>query len=305
MTVGVERKIEMETAVKEESTHNIEGLPSMHLQWFGEEEGEPAPQEGSADESGSGAADASAAADTGGEEGGSEAATETGVEVPAWVTSQLPKDLREESTLHGFKNPGELARAYLDASQKEGAGLTPPGEDATDEQWRAYREAAGIPESPDGYEFEIGEGQYLDEELTGWFRQAAHEAGLSGAQAQKMVEKWIESNSDEVKAQKLEEGKEKVLDTLRKEWGREFDSNLNAAFKALESFGSPELKQYLDETGMGNDERMIRAFSTIGKKMLDDSFVSGEGGAEREQSQDELLKQMYPKMFAEREMAGR
>lgn len=290
----------MEDAVKQESTENVEGLSSMHLQWFGEEEGEAAPPEGSAEPADPGAS-------LGGEAGteDSAGATESGVEVPAWVTSQLPKDLREEATLHGFKNPGELARAFLDASQKAQQGLTPPGEEATEEEWRAYREAAGVPESPDGYEFEAGEGEELDEELTGWFRQAAHEAGLSAAQAQKLFEKWNESNSPEARAEKLAAEREQVLTTLRKEWGREFDGNLNYAFKAIEAFGTPELREYLDESGMGNDPRMIRAFSTIGKKMLDDSFVSGEGGAEREQSEDDLLRQMYPRMFAEREVAGR
>lgn len=296
----------MEDAVKQESTENIEGLSSMHLQWFGEEEGEAAPAEGSAetaDESGSADAGAALGSEAGAED--SAGATDIGVEVPAWVTSQLPKDLREEAALHGFKNPGELARAFLDASRKAEQGLTPPGEEATEEQWRAYREAIGVPDTPDGYEFEVGEGEQLDEELTSWFRQAAHEAGLSAPQAQKLLEKWNESNSPEARAEKLAAEKEQVLADLRKEWGKESEGNLNYAFKAMDAFGTPELREYLDETGMGNDPRMIKAFTTIGKKMLDDSFVSGQGGAEKEMTEEEQLRQLYPRMYAEREMAGR
>lgn len=232
-----------------------------------------------------------------------EASTDSGTAAPAWVTSQLPKDLREEAALHQFKTPGELAKAFLDAEQKAQKGLTRPSDEASAEEWAAYREALGIPEGPDGYQFEVGEGEELDEELTGWFREAAHEAGLSQEQAQRLLEKWNESNSPEAQAEKLKEGREKVEQTLRDEWGKNFDANLNLAFKAMEQFGDEDFRSYLDETGMGNDPRMIKAMSQIGRSMLDDSFVSGKT-AERGETEEEVLRRRYPKMYASMDLTG-
>jgi hypothetical protein len=221
------------------------------------------------------------------------------------VTSQLPKDLREEAALHQFKSPGELARAFLDAEQKAQAGITRPSDEASAEEWAAYREALGIPESPDGYQLEASDGGELDEELAGWFREAAHEAGLSQDQAQKLLQKWDESNSPEAYAEKLAKGKEQVEKQLREEWGKEFDANFNYAVKAMDQFAGEDFRSYLDETGMGNDPRMIRAMSQIGKAMLDDSLVSGKA-SEREETEEEVLRRRYPRMFASMDaVAGR
>ena len=51
--------------------------------------------------------------------------------------------------------------------------------------------------------------------------------------------------------------------------------SIGNAQKALDQFGSPELKSYLVETGLGNHPELVRVFSKIGKSMSEDGFVSG------------------------------
>ena len=48
------------------------------------------------------------------------------------------------------------------------------------------------------------------------------------------------------------------------------------AKKALETFGTPELRTLLNESGMGNNPEVIRAFYRVGKAISEDKFVSGK-----------------------------
>jgi hypothetical protein len=57
--------------------------------------------------------------------------------------------------------------------------------------------------------------------------------------------------------------------------GEKLEQNLGIAKKALDSFGTPELKQMLVSTGFGNHPEVIRAFYKIGQAMAQDSFVAG------------------------------
>ena len=78
------------------------------------------------------------------------------------------------------------------------------------------------------------------------------------AQWQQQIEQWAE----QVKA-------DKDLGT---------DASIGAAQKAMDKFGSPELKQYLNETGLGNHPELVRIFANIGKAMSEDGLVTGNSG---------------------------
>jgi hypothetical protein len=49
---------------------------------------------------------------------------------------------------------------------------------------------------------------------------------------------------------------------------------VTSAKQALQQYADPDFLKYLDETGQGNDPRMIRIFAKIGKEL-------GAGGGER------------------------
>jgi hypothetical protein len=66
--------------------------------------------------------------------------------------------------------------------------------------------------------------------------------------------------------------------------GDKFDANLAVAKKALDAFGTPELRALLGPydpknnpkgTGLGNHPEIIRAFLKAGKAISEDKFVSG------------------------------
>lgn len=108
----------------------------------------------------------------------------------------------------------------------------------------------------------------------------AKELDLTQEQAQKLIDldaKRAQSQLDAVNAQT-----KKWLDELPsdKEFGGDkLKENLAIANKAVEAFGTPELKQLLNESRLGNHPELIRAFYRAGKAISQDTrFVAGGSG---------------------------
>lgn len=63
--------------------------------------------------------------------------------------------------------------------------------------------------------------------------------------------------------------------------GDKLTTNLSAAQRALDQFGTPELKEYLEGTGLGNHPELVKAFIKIGKAMSEDGMVDGSNQGQR------------------------
>lgn len=63
--------------------------------------------------------------------------------------------------------------------------------------------------------------------------------------------------------------------------GDKLTASLSKAQQALETFGTPELKEYLNETGLGNHPELVKAFVKIGKAMSEDNMVSAANTGQR------------------------
>ena len=133
--------------------------------------------------------------------------------------------------------------------------------------------------APEKYEFTAGKDQELDKEAVAAFEPIARELGLSNEQAQKIVDVYGSTIMPQLVKQQADEWQKQVTDWAEtvnadKE-GLGSTESIGNAQKALDQFGSPELKSYLVETGLGNHPELVRVFSKIGKAMSEDGFVSG------------------------------
>lgn len=138
-------------------------------------------------------------------------------------------------------------------------------------------EAVKASGAPEKYTFAAPDGMTYDPEVLESFSGAAKEAGLTQEAAQKLIEKMAPAitarQADQVQAIRKE-----WLDasTADKEFGGEkLAENLGVARKALDNFGSPELRELLDETGLGNHPEVIRFMYRAGKAISEDKFVGG------------------------------
>ena len=153
---------------------------------------------------------------------------------------------------------GDGAAPAGDAAETKDEGETPEG-------------------APEKYEWAAPEGVTLDESILGSLSEVAKELNLPQAAAQKLVDKI---------APAMAQRQVEQFEALRAEWrqasssdqefgGAKLTENMAVAKKALDAFGTPEFRQLLEQTGMGNHPELIRTFYRAGKAISEDGMVSG------------------------------
>lgn len=135
--------------------------------------------------------------------------------------------------------------------------------------------------APEKYEFTAPEGTTLDAVLLSEFEGVARELDLPQDKAQQVVDKLAPKVAERMQAQTLD-----LVTQARTAWadasktdkeigGDKLAENLAVAEKAMATFGTPELRKLLDESGLGNHPEMIRVFVRAGKAISEDRPVLG------------------------------
>jgi hypothetical protein len=125
------------------------------------------------------------------------------------------------------------------------------------------------------------EGSPIQAEVLPEFAKVAHEAGLSKAQAAKLVE-WFGGHAGQqaqaMQTQQQQQAEQGVA-TLKAEWGKDFDTYAAAAQRAVRLYGGEELIAVLNQTGLGNNPAVVKAFANIGKVASEHGLPAGNGVA--------------------------
>lgn len=187
---------------------------------------------------------------------------------------------------------GEPAPKEGDTSQ-QGSESDKPAEDkpADDKKQEGDKPAEkkddDKPEgAPEKYEFQAAEGVELDTEALKEFEPVAREMNLTNEQAQKLVDVYpkilagVQQRQVEAWQQTTEQWAADVK-ADKEIGGDKLPSNLSAAQRALDQFGTPELKEYLNTTGLGNHPDLVKTFVKIGKAMSEDGMVTGGNDGQR------------------------
>lgn len=170
----------------------------------------------------------------------------------------------------------QASQQQADGTQNQQAGQD--GQKSGDSDGATQQKSA-----PEQYEFNAPEGKQFDPEVMKSFSEIAKELDLPQEAAQKVLDKV---------APKIMERQMQVLETARNEWaesartdkefgGEKLNENLVVAKKALDSFGTPELRKLLNESGLGNHPEMIRLMYRAGKAISEDRFVGGTRGGQK------------------------
>jgi hypothetical protein len=129
------------------------------------------------------------------------------------------------------------------------------------------------------YNLKLPDDAFIDEKHVQAVSEYAKELKLTNEQAQKLIERDNTLLSSYVESQKqmLEQKTQSWVNELKtdKEFGGEaFTKNTELARRALDRFAPQELKQFLNETGFGNNPLLVKTFHKIGLAMSDDEFVT-------------------------------
>jgi len=203
-------------------------------------------------------------------------------------------DAGNETILTGAADNGDTgtesdgdASASADGADAEG--------DAT--QGDGDAGAEGSDGASDSYaDFVMPEGMTLDEAALAEATPIFKELGLTQEQAQKLID---------LQAGQVQAGSQMQIDNfnqLKSDWfasakgdseygGDSFDENAKVAQNAVNKYGTPELKQLLDEHGVGNHPELIRFMVRVGQTLKED--VPGTSGTASSAKADRI-EVLYP-----------
>lgn len=142
-------------------------------------------------------------------------------------------------------------------------------------------------------DFTFPEGLKADEATLSELTDFAKSKGLSQEDVQKLVDlgsrSLLKTANDQIEA----------LNQANVEWetgsrsdpefgGVKLDENLAISKKALDAFTTPQFRELLVKTKLGNHPEVIRTFFRIGKSLSEDGIVTSEGASERRAPEDIL-----------------
>lgn len=194
-----------------------------------------------------------------------------------------PAQVPDPSTPAGNEPPAaEPAKPAADPEKPEGE--KPEGEKPDGEKKQEEKKPEGAPEK---YEFKAAEGQELDTAALEQFEPIARELNLTNEQAQKMVDLYGTQILPMVQKQQAE-----AWQKTTEQWaadvkadkeigGDKLTASIGVAQRALETFGTPDLKEYLNASGLGNHPELIKVFVKVGKAMSEDGMVTGKESGQR------------------------
>lgn len=207
-----------------------------------------------------------------------QAASPAAQSVPEWASGF------DESTVgyiqnKGWESPEQLLQSYRSLEKFQGGSkdlVEVPGVDANPEEMNAFYDRLGRPASAADYGLELPEGG--DENMMNWFAETAHRYGLSQKQTQALFNEYNEMGASVMRQAEHDLGlkAEEDIGMLKKEWGADYDRMVDAGRLAANGlgYGAEELSAL--EAKMGTAD-MMKLFATIGQKIGEDNFVSGEG----------------------------
>ena len=212
----------------------------------------------------------------------------TDVNVPAWV----PADLRSHKSLTKFKEPGDVAKAYVSLEKMLGSRVEVPGDDAPAEAKAAWRTKIGVPASADEYEAPAApEGVKLHDGLISSAKAKFHEIGIPKSQAKQLMD-WYVGKEIEISAQIHQDraaAKADGMEKLNIRWGAAAPRQIALCQRFVAEVGGPELKAALDETGAGDDPRIVEALAKAGAMMEESHLIQPVNVG---QSPDDAVKEI-------------
>lgn len=152
----------------------------------------------------------------------------------------------------------------------------------------------------ESYELTVPEGASMDKATLDEIAAYAAERGLSDEVAQDLVK--FRAETAQSAQDKAVQANTESLKELRQQWrdslqsdpqfgGDNMPKTVEQAKRALERFGSPELRKTLNDTGLGDHKDLIIAFARVGAQMAEDTLVTGSFVAP--QTQKSVAEKLY------------
>ena len=202
-------------------------------------------------------------------------------------------DLRDKygDELRQYENINPIIEDYFNLKAKDSDAIFKPKDGASEEEVALFKEKMGIPKEASGYELSETPKELGDQkEFNVWFKDMALKTNLSKDQAKAVFDQYNSLQVQAYETQKAEAAETEK--NLRTELGSGYDEAISNVQVILQK-GGQDLVDYLNETGVGNDPRFIKAMAKLGSVVSEDSIgktkATGATGSTRT-----LAERMYP-----------
>ena len=213
----------------------------------------------------------------------------------------LPDDMREDpslQTIHGENNEeiiSALAKQHINSQRAMGLDkVALPGKNASDEEVREYYTKIGCPETKDGYAAPTeGMSDQFDTELFESAREEAHRLGMRPDQLAAMA-RFLDSRQSDARQQAAEAAEAQIVEweeKLQVEHGEAFGQNTALAKHIIQEFGSDELRELLEDRGLGSHPALFNMFAKIGRAMGEDEVLGLGGTHEFDNTPDQATEE--------------
>lgn len=196
-----------------------------------------------------------------------------------WI-DKLPDEVADyKSSIKNFKSVPDLVKALGNANALIGKKLGVPSEKSSPEEVAAFRRSLGIPESIDEYKFApdaLPEGMTWDDNNVKNYAEIAHKHNIPPAAMKALVTEHAKMEHFKMQGIQAQIEKQHVeaVNTLKKEWGNEFEKNIGLAKQAAKIAGVNANSQ-----GFADPE-VVRGFVRMAQMMSEDKVGRSMGGVE-------------------------
>ena len=204
-----------------------------------------------------------------------------------WI-DKLPDEVADyKSSIKNFKSVPDLVKALGNANALIGKKLGVPSEKSSPEEVAAFRRSLGVPDSIDEYKFApdaLPEGMTWDDNNVKNYAEIAHKHNIPPAAMKALVTEHAKMEHFKMQGMQAQIEKQHVeaVNTLKKEWGGEFDKNIGLAKQAAKIAGVNANSQgFADPEVVRGFVRMAQMMSEdkVGRSMSGSEFMTGQARA--------------------------
>jgi len=191
---------------------------------------------------------------------------------PAWHESIADEGLKAFIAGKGFKDAGEAAKALQELEGK-----------------------TQLPESADAYKLPVPDGH--DPAFAAQAARWMHQAGIPVAQAQALAQQWNQYHlalQEQIEQSRIQQDEADIA-ALKKQWGNQYDANVELGRRAVRSFGVEENTLDRISEALGTAET-IRLFQRIGSHLGEGSLTAQASDAPVQDGEKTLTDLMFPSM---------
>ena len=204
-----------------------------------------------------------------------------------WANN-LPEDSAAyKDTLSKYKSVPDMAKALANANALIGKKLGVPNEKSSPEEVAAFRRSLGVPDSIDEYKFApdaLPEGMTWDDANVKNYAEIAHKHNIPPSAMKALVTEHAKMEHFKMQGMQamIEKQHVEAVNTLKKEWGGEFEKNIGLAKQAAKIAGVNANSQgFADPEVVRGFVRMAQMMSEdkVGRSMSGSEFMTGQARA--------------------------